>query len=80
MIAPSPDWIIAIANFNLLRGKTFVPMRKGVLRVYDAGTDSGNTLTALDESTVPRENIAPLKGPPFRGRAVANFTLRRIST
>lgn len=77
MVAPSPDWFIAIANMNVLRGETFVPARSGVLRVYDAGTDSGETFLAQDEVTQPRQNIAPL-GAPFNGRVVAKYHLKRI--
>lgn len=79
MIAPSPDWIIGLANVDLLRNGKFTQKLTGELRVYDAGTDSGETLTAPNKETVPRENIAPLKGMPFRGRSVANYVLQRIA-
>lgn len=79
MVAPSPDWIVAKANMDLFEDGAFVPRRMGVLRVYDAGTDSGETVSAEDEDTKPRENIAPLMGEPFRGRHAAWYVIRKVA-
>lgn len=78
MVAPSPDWFIAIANLNVFRKGRFIKRRAGKLQVYDAGTDSGKSFTAEDIPTIPVENIAPLRGPPLRRRYIARYVLRRI--
>lgn len=78
MVAPSPDWVIAIANLNVFRKGTFIERKAGKLRVYDAGTDSGKSLTADDKPTIPVENIVQLRGPPFRRRYIARYVLRRV--
>lgn len=78
MIAPSPDWILAIFRLNVVRRGAFVKMLSGKLRAYDAGTDSGKTLTAKDLPSNPRENIAPLGGAPFFNRPVATYKLEKM--
>lgn len=79
MVAPSPDWFITIPNMNVLVDGRFIVGRSGTLRVYDAGTDSGETFEAEDLVTDPRENIAPLIGEPFNGIPVAQYVLRRTA-
>lgn len=65
MVAPSPDWIVFVANVPLFRNGRFVNKRSGPLFAYDAGTDSGGNFTnpgdtSLDVPTDPPVNIAPL--------------------
>lgn len=78
MVAPSPDWFVAKANVETFVKGKFVRKMTGPLAVYDAGTDSGRTLMAKDSKTSPRENIAPLLGKPFGGRAVARYSLMKM--
>lgn len=88
MVAPSPDWIVQISNFNLfnVEAKTFTRIATGSLNVYDAGVDSGMGFTdpsdpSLDIPTSPQLNIAPLAeemGDPFMGRSVGTFIIRRV--
>lgn len=78
MVAPSPDWIVAVGSLDLMKDGEFVEQVGGGLRVYDAGTDSGKTLTAEDEETSPKENIAPLKGEPFNGRIVGRYEFVKV--
>lgn len=79
MVAPSPDWILAIFRLSLFKNGSFTQSRSGMLRVYDAGTDSGKTLSAPNERTVPQLNIAPLFGAPFMGNNLASYNLNRLN-
>lgn len=88
MVAPSPDWIVQISNFNLYNSEaeTFTRIATGSLLVYDAGVDSGVGFTdpsdpSLDIPTSPQLNIAPLSeemNDPFMGRSVGSFIIRRV--
>lgn len=76
MVAPSPDWILAIFSMDM-RGPdgSFVAKREGDLMIYDAGTDSGATLTAPDKPSKPVQNIAPLEAAMFAGKPAASYVL-----
>lgn len=87
MIAPSPDWIVQINNFDtVMPDGEFISEASGMLIAYDGGTDSGDMFTdpadlSLDEPTEPPQNIAPLvEDPtdPFGDVAVGSFTVQRI--
>ncbi|MBF9143637.1 spondin domain-containing protein [Hymenobacter properus] len=70
MIAPSPDWFVALEAENLLDAKgQWVAQRRVPARAYDAGTDSGPTFTAPDQPTLPAGVVAPLQLPPAQGTA-----------
>ena len=70
MIAPSPDWFVALENENLLGGNgQWVEQRTVPARAYDAGTDSGPTFTAPDQATMPAAPISGLRLPPASGTA-----------
>jgi len=61
MIAPSPDWIVQLANIPMLNAYGhYIEHRSGPLIAYDCGTDSGADFTAADVPTKPAMNIAPL--------------------
>lgn len=89
MIAPSPDWIVQVSNLNLYdsRRRAFKSFAAGFLIAYDAGTDSGRDFTdpsdpALDQPTVPPQNIAPLvedETDRFEGRVVGKYFIKRIA-
>lgn len=87
MIAPSPDWIVQINNFDtVMPDGEFVAEASGELIAYDAGTDSGDMFTdpadlSLDLPTDPPQNIAPLvedDTDPFGDVSVGEFRLQRI--
>jgi len=57
MMAPSPDWFVT-ASTNLIEDEDWIERVELDLLTYDAGTDSGETLTAPDSDTDPKEPIA----------------------
>lgn len=85
MIAPSPDWIVQINNFDTVKNGKFIKFAKGPLIAYDAGTDDGDMFTdpadlSKDIPTEPPQNIAPLvedSTDPFGGRVVGKYIVRR---
>ena len=88
MIAPSPDWMVLIANMNMFSSsrRDFVSYRAGFLIAYDAGTDDSRDFTPSDPSfdmpTVPQQNIAPLvedETDRFNGRNVGKYFIKRIA-
>ena len=78
MIAPSPDWMIAINNVNL-RNESNTDWQSLIeidLFVYDAGTDSGTTYTAANADVTPHMAINSLQGiSPFNNNRVGKFTI-----
>ena len=63
MIAPSPDWFIGVQNLNLFENNAWVETKTIDLRLYDAGTDDGETYTAPNADTNPKEPISRLTSP-----------------
>ena len=57
MIAPSPDWFVAVDSLNLLEGGQWADRKVATLYGYDAGTDSGSTFSSPDLVTSPRGTI-----------------------
>lgn len=81
MVFPSPDWFVGISGpgISVVDEDGFLVDRTyRLLRVYDAGTDSGETLTSEDVVTDPVENIAPLMGAPFFGQPAAAVFIHKI--
>lgn len=56
MLAPSPDWFVAEST-TLFDGEKWVEQVEIDLVTYDAGSDSGETLTAEDLDTDPKEPV-----------------------
>lgn len=76
MIAPSPDWYVAVVGVNLLQGGAFVAEKTVEAFAYDAGTDSGVDYTSTNEITNPRGKISKITTPPLNGNgaiATAKF-------
>ncbi len=48
MIAPSPDWFIGIRDVNLFVNNEWVDTLTFNLKLYDSGTDTGETFSAAD--------------------------------
>ena len=65
MIAPSPDWFAGAAGIDLRAGDGWIDRLEIPLWAWDAGTDSGDTYTAADADTQPRESVRLLATPHF---------------
>lgn len=79
MVAPSPDWFIAINSENLRSGNPSVNNGwKATYTVdmfaYDAGTDSGTDYESGNSVTTPRENISMISGAPINGNRMGTIT------
>jgi len=77
MIAPSPDWMIAIHDIALLDGNgDFIEEIVIPLFPYDAGTDSGIEYASPNEVTDPPTGITRLQSIfPFSSETVGTITL-----
>ena len=76
MIAPSPDWMIAVNSINLRDGNTWVQSLEIPLFPYDAGTDSGMTYTAGNQATIPAQPITSLVNVgPFNDKPIGTLTI-----
>ncbi len=90
MIAPSPDWFVGVNNVNLFVGNNWADSVTRDLRVYDSGTDSGETFIAFDADN--NELITRLTSPATAtdfvngvhrdhpDRFVAKFVFERLAT
>ena len=76
MIAPSPDWMIALNGFSLLDGgnnwKTSATIDMFAL---DAGTDDGVDYTSANSVTNPFQPITVISGAPFQGNKIGTLTI-----
>jgi len=82
MIAPSPDWFVAVKDVPLFAEGDFVPNVTINAGSYDSGTDSGPTFLSPNEDTNPAENIhiiteAPLGNGTSVDPHVASFTFQK---
>ena len=77
MIAPSPDWMIAVDGINLRNGNTWVDEIVIPLFPYDAGTDSGMFYTSPNQVTTPSfEPISVLINEgPFNAKPIGTLTI-----
>ncbi|WP_426059038.1 spondin domain-containing protein [Hymenobacter sp. B1770] len=70
MIAPSPDWFVALENENMLGADgQWATLRTVAARTYDAGTDSGPAFTSPDHPTRPAAPVVLLRLPPATSNA-----------
>ena len=65
MIAPSPDWYIAVVNINLFENGEFTNEKIVDGLIYDAGTDSGTTFESNNDETNPKQPISLITNTPF---------------
>jgi len=65
MLAPSPDWFIAVSNINLFENDEWVTSKTNTVEIYDAGTDDGSTFRSPDFPTNPRAVISEIRSPPL---------------
>lgn len=79
MVAPSPDWFIAINSLDLRSGNPSInngwkdTFTMDVF-VYDAGTDSGTDYGSGNSITTPRDPISMVSGFPINGNRMATVT------
>lgn len=80
MIAPSPDWFVALESPSLLDANGQWQQHLSFpARAYDAGTDSGPAFDSPDQPTVPARPIALISsGPLAPGVPLGTFHLERI--
>jgi hypothetical protein len=77
MIAPSPDWMIAINSVPLF-GSDDTWKDEIIIDVYpyDAGTDSGTDYTSGNIDTNPKQPISSLQGiAPFSSEKMGTITI-----
>ncbi|WP_298556129.1 spondin domain-containing protein [uncultured Algibacter sp.] len=79
MVAPSPDWFIAVNSLNLRSGIN--PDSNGWentftidVFAYDAGTDDGTNYGSGDIISAPRQPISMVSGFPINGNRMATIT------
>ena len=77
MIAPSPDWMVAVNSVELT--DPFGAWKDAIvidLYPIDAGTDSGTDYTSPNDDTNPKENIASAQGvAPFSNEKIGTLTI-----
>lgn len=79
MVAPSPDWFIAVNNLDLRSGNNAVnngwkeTFTMDVF-AYDAGTDDGSNYTSGNATSNPRQAISMVSGFPINGNRMATIT------
>ena len=82
MVAPSPDWFVAVSGLALFRDNQWTPEIAILLDPYDAGTDSGPNYTSANQDTDPQEPIQVIVGFPFlngeQQLPLGTFTFRMI--
>lgn len=76
MIAPSPDWMIAISGVNLRDGSTWKPSISLDVYPYDAGTDDGMMYVATNMDTNPKQPIVNAQGiMPFGSQKIGTLVI-----
>jgi len=65
MIAPSPDWFVAIQSINLYENNQWVESLRINGSTYDAGTESGETFSMSNPETNPQQTITKLTTGPL---------------
>ena len=79
MIAPSPDWYIAVVDINLLENNSFVNQKTVDANVYDAGTDSGSTYSSPNDLTAPQNPITLFVDSPLGNGVALNATIASVT-
>ncbi len=79
MVAPSPDWFIAINSLNMRSGNPAVnngwkdTFTMDVF-VYDAGTDDGVDYSSVNAQSTPFVPVSMITGFPINGNRMATVT------
>jgi hypothetical protein len=79
MVAPSPDWFIAVNSVNLRSGNSGINNGwKETFTIdvfaYDAGTDDGTNYTSPDAISNPRLGVFMLSNAPINGKKMGTIT------
>lgn len=77
MIAPSPDWIVALGGLSLVNGSDeWIESLEFDVYPIDAGTDSGDDYTVGDLPTNPAEPISSAQGiSPFSNAPIGSILI-----
>ncbi|TWO34337.1 T9SS type A sorting domain-containing protein [Seonamhaeicola sediminis] len=76
MIAPTPDWFIAINSYNLRNGSSWVTSATIDLFPYDAGTEDGSGYSLSNPETNPRGVITSRSNmTPFNEKKIGTITI-----
>ena len=76
MIAPSPDWMIAVNGVELRESGNWKSLIEIDLFPYDAGTDSGASYEAGNADTNPQDPISSLRNvAPFGDAKIGTLTI-----
>ena len=78
MVAPSPDWYVAVINVNLLENGSFVNEKVIDAHVYDAGTDDGETYKAENMPTDPQAPISVFVDSPMGNGTELNAVIATV--
>lgn len=65
MVAPSPDWFIAISDVDLFQNGTWIENLTVDVNIYDSGTDSGVSFFSGNLPTIPPVPIFMITGAPL---------------
>ena len=65
MIAPSPDWFVAMRGLNLFENGDFVESKIVQFDPYDSGSASGVSFASDNQDTQPRQGIYPITDGPL---------------
>lgn len=82
MIAPSPDWFIAINSLNL-RNESNTDWKDSFTMdvfVYDSGTDSGNNYNSANSVTNPQVGVFKINNAPFNGNKIGELVVTFVSS
>ncbi len=79
MVAPSPDWFIAVNSVNLRSGNSGINNGwKDTFTMdvfaYDAGTDDGTNYSSPDAASNPRVGVFMLTNAPINGNRMGTIT------
>lgn len=79
MIAPSPDWYIAVVDINLMENNSFIDQKTVEAHVYDAGTDSGTTYSSANSVTDPQKSITLFVDTPLGDGVALNASIASVN-
>lgn len=79
MIAPSPDWYIAVVDINLLENDSFVNQKTVEAHVCDAGTDNGITYSSPNDVTDPQKPISLFVDSPVGNGVQLHATIATVN-
>ncbi len=79
MIAPSPDWFVAVNSVSLLDANNqWISEITMDIFPYDAGTEEGSTYSLNNPATNPHERISSLRGiAPFNSQKIGTLVFTR---